>query len=418
MNDMPLSSHAQLAENAAGLAGEKRLLHDLKRAGAMTRGRWVVQVHLSRLRPHSRPDHALRSAESTFSGLTRQGGGFYWLRDSDFVVMCTRAQRDAVRSALVKIKFLFAGDPLIEGMTDPTSDTKLVTWYDLDADYDTVFAKAEALVKGQSGLTRTAGRHFRNHAARQERPGAQLTPGILAKIETALAGADLSTHIRRQAVCAVVGRSLPEPVFAEVFVSIANLRDALVPHIDLASDTWLFLRLTQTLDRRVLSMLTRKDDRTLEQGFSINLNVQTILSEDFLRFDDGLAPGTHGAVVLELRAEDVFADLGAYFFARDFVRQRGYRLCIDGLTWRTLPFVDPQRLGVDLVKLLWSDDLPDIIESDEGVLAREALQSTVSGRLILAHCDNQRAIAFGQKYGITLYQGRAIDQSIKPIGGF
>lgn len=404
-------------ENPSGMAGEKRLFDDLKRAGAMTRGRWAAQVHLSRLRPHSRPDHALRSAENTFSALSRQGGGFYWLRNNDFVILCTSKQRDAVRSGLVKIKFLFAGDPLIDDLTDPTSDTTLVTWYDLDADYDTLFSKVEGLVTAQR--TRNGGaRHQRTPGPRQERKGAQITPDILAKIETALAGADLSAHIRRQAVCAVVGRAAPEPVFAEVYVSIADLREALVPHIDLASDPWLFLRLTQTLDRRVLSMLTRKDDKTLEQGFSINLNVQTILSEDFLRFDDGLAPGIHGAVVLELRAEDVFADLGAYFFARDFVRQRGYRLCIDGLTWRTLPFIDPGRLGVDLVKLNWSDDLPDIIDSEDGALAREAIRSTVSGRLILARCDEHRAIAFGQEHGITLFQGRAIDKSIRPVSSF
>jgi hypothetical protein len=155
----------------------------------------------------------------------------------------------------------------------------------------------------------------------------------------------------------------------------------------------------------VLAMLTRRDDRTLSQGFSINLNVATILSEDFLRFDDSLAPGSHGTVVVELRSEDIFADLSAFFFARDFVRQRGYRLCVDGLDWRILPFVDPSRLGVDLMKLSWAEDLPQALRDAEGAAAQE---------IILARCDDDRAISFGQSMGLTLFQGRYLDSMMRP----
>jgi EAL domain-containing protein (putative c-di-GMP-specific phosphodiesterase class I) len=404
-------------EHPKGIGDEKRLLHDLKRSASNTRGRWAVHVHLSRLQPRSRPDHALRAAEANFNTLAaRDGARFYWLRNNDFMVFFNAPLSDGIRSALVKIRFLFAGDPLVENLQDPGhGQDPLATWHALDKDFDLLMARAQAMVADHPAIGSGPQRPQRRGPVDPQRRGAPLTPSMLARVETALSSADLSSHIRRQAICAVVGRASPDPVFTEVFVSIGDLREALIPHIDLASNPWLFQHLTQTLDRRVLAMLTRRDDKTLAEGFSINLNVQTILSEDFLRFDDSLAPGSHGTVVLELRPEDIFSDLNAFFFARDFVRQRGYRVCIDGLTWRTLPFIDPQRLGVDLVKLMWSDDLPETLNDSDGHLARQAIERGVHGRLILARCDDERAIRLGQSLGITLFQGRHLDKVMRPI---
>lgn len=411
----PVADTGELKEpdNPAGVAGEQRLHRDLKRSAGHTKGRRAVLVHLSALQPKNRPEHALRSVENSLSGVTGQGAAFYWLRSNDFVVLYSNPLTDAVRSALVKVKFLFAGDPLIRDLYDPHSDPSLATWYNLEADHDTLFSLVTKLVAAQQVFTPSGARLGDRYIGAPQRQRAPLTPATLDRIEKALAGANLSPHVRRQPVCAVVGDSIPEPLFTEIFVSIDDLREALIPHVNLGSDPWLFLRLTQTLDRRVLSMLIRKDDRTLEKGFSVNLNVQTILSDDFLRFDDGLAAARHGTVVLELRAEDVLADLGAFFFARDFVRQRGYRLCVDGLTWQTLPLIVPGELSVDLLKLQWSENLPAILEGPEGRFTRETIQGGSRGRLILSRCDDRRSIRFGQEIGITLFQGRAVDQAIR-----
>lgn len=404
-------------EHPLGAAHEKRLLADLKRTAGHTRGRWGVHVHLSKLLKKNRADHALHSAEATFNALvTRDGARFYWLRNGDFILLFNIGSGDAVRSALVKVRFLFAGDPLIADLQESGQDDDLTTWYPLDAKFDLLMTKVRGWVAEHKQVAAVADRRaLRSGPGTQYRRGAPLTPSVLAKVEAALQGADLSSHIRRQSICAIVGRSMPDPVFTEVFVSIADLREALIPHVELASNPWLFQHLTQTLDRRVLAMLTRRDDKTLSQGFSINLNVGTILSEDFLRFDDSLAPGSHGTVVLELRPEDIFADLNAFFFARDFVRQRGYRICVDGLTWRNVAYVDPHRLGCDLMKLTWEDDLPQRLSRSEGALAAHALRRGVQGRMILARCDHEKAIQFGQDVGFTLFQGRHLDTVMRPL---
>ena len=189
----------------------------------------------------------------------------------------------------------------------------------------------------------------------------------------------------------------------------------LIPHVDLSSNVWLFQKLTQTLDRRVLSILSRRDDRTLASGFSINLNVSTILSDEFLRFDEGLSPGNHGTVILELRTEDIFSNLTGYFFARDYVRQRGYRICIDGLNWQKLPYINVPGLGADMAKMSWQPDLPDILASPPGKAARRLIETDLYGRVILNRCDNNEAIDIGQNIGFTLFQGRALDKGARVI---
>jgi len=102
-----------------------------------------------------------------------------------------------------------------------------------------------------------------------------MDPRALAELVTMIDRADLSNVLRRQAVCAVVPGEAPKAIYREVYISIADLRDAVMPKRDLTSDRWLFQYLTQTLDRRVLALLRRNDDSALAHSYSVNLNIST-----------------------------------------------------------------------------------------------------------------------------------------------
>ena len=67
----------------------------------------------------------------------------------------------------------------------------------------------------------------------------------------------------------------------------------------------LFQHLTQSLDRRMLPQVLR-DYANAERPFSLNLNISTILSEDFQRFDQGIGLGVRGRLVIELQKVDIF----------------------------------------------------------------------------------------------------------------
>src|SRR6185437_12071900 len=63
-----------------------------------------------------------------------------------------------------------------------------------------------------------------------------MDPAALAELVKILERADLSNIIRRQAVCAIIPNDAPKAIYREVYVSIPDLRDAVMPKRDIASD--------------------------------------------------------------------------------------------------------------------------------------------------------------------------------------
>jgi hypothetical protein len=371
--------------------------------------RKAAHIHLSGLTQQNKRDHHMRIAANTFEGLVKMmQAQVFSLANSDLMVIFKATAQDEVEAAVVKLRFLFSDDPLVlqEQHGQPSA---FCTWYSLDREYDVLLALAQKLVKDEAERRAAAARGPANDSKFAQKPkGSPFTPELLNRVESSLGQADLANLMRRQAVCAMVGKAPPQPVFHELFISIADLRQTLFPSVNVNSSPWLFQQLTETLDRRVLSMLNKHDDRTLEGDISINLNVSTILTPEFLVFDDNVKAGMRGTIVLELQKVDIFADLGAYLFARDFAHDRGYRICIDGLTYHQLPFVDRERLGADLIKLVWDPSLTE--EKDKKT---EALRRIGVTRIILCRCDNQAAVDFGHSVGITLFQGRHIESLVQ-----
>lgn len=382
-------------------------VHRLERHRADRR---AVHVHLSGLQAQNRREHHTRIAGNTFEQLVKlMQAQVFTLANADLMVIYKAQAQDEVEAAVVKLRFLFSDDPLVIE-EQRTRQALFCTWYSLDREYDMLLALAQKMVQEENAKRNAASERKAQEAKFQaQKPkGSPFTPELLQRVENSLGQADLANLMRRQAVCAVVGKSPPAPVFHELFISIADLRQTLFPSVNVNSSPWLFQQLTETLDRRVLSMLNKHDDRTLEGDISINLNVSTILSPEFLVFDDNVKAGMRGTIVLELQKVDIFADLGGYLFARDFAHDRGYRICIDGLTYSQLPFVDRERLGADLIKLVWDPSLTE--EKDKKT---EALRRIGVTRIILCRCDNQAGIEYGHSVGITLFQGRHIESMVQ-----
>ena len=351
MSDTAANPNTASVVHPLGESHESKLLEDLRGLEPSSRNRGVVRVHLSRLQPENREEDDLRSAETSFDEFTRtRSAWLYRLRNSDLMVIFEKAETEGIEQSIVKLLKLWGSDPLMKRFKSDPRKNRLASWFDMGEDYDKLlaFAERQAAARGAGRKKKTLQDLINEKEALRQKSerGHPLTPSELARIEEALSRVDLSSHSRRQPVCAFVEDDQPEVVFTELFVSIGDLRETLMPNTDMTANPWLFQRLTQTLDRRVLAQLSRRDDRTLmREGFSINLNVGTILSEEFLTFDSDINPTTH-ETVLELRIEDIFAGPNSFAFARDFLYERGYRICIDGLNLDNFPYADPNRMGV------------------------------------------------------------------------
>jgi len=390
---------------------EVALLDFVERLRRFTKGRRAVHVRLSKLRPYNRRAHHLRIAASAFDSLVRDyDAAVFRLFNNDMVIICNGADVADMDHPVLHLRYLFAEDPFIKN--DEAGDIEFCTWFDLEEDYAELCDLARRMVSARAQRGQDRKEPPISIAKKDEVEKKPLDPPNLAVIQEAIAHADLSTIIRHQPICAVVRDRKPAPAFDEIFTSIELLCEMLMPGIDVQSNPWLFQDLTQHLDRRMISYLAQNGETTRDEPFSINFNVSTLLSPEFLDFDEQLNKSTRGGIVIELQLFDVYANLGNFLFARDFLHERGYKFCLDGTTHMSLPLIDRAELGFDLVKLLWSGDLPDRLSGPGGRVLQSAAENVGAERLILAHCDSERALEVGESLGITLYQGRLLDEML------
>lgn len=233
------------------------------------------------------------------------------------------------------------------------------------------------------------------------------TPTLLAQLEKALLHADLSNIIRHQPVCAIVGKSPPMELFEEVYVAISDLKKAVCPNVDVFQAPWLFNRLMETLDKRVLENVIHHDGGAFTKNFSLNLTVKTILGPDFQKFDDSIDPSHKQTILFELKQSDVLADIPAYLTACQLAHGKGYRVCLDMVTFDSLPFIQREKLGLDMIKIVWSSSVLQTPVSDE---LRAAVKAVDPMRIILCHVDDKNAIEYAGQLGISFFQGYYIQK--------
>lgn len=235
------------------------------------------------------------------------------------------------------------------------------------------------------------------------------TPALLAQLEKSLQQADLSSLMRRQAVCALVGYAQPVELFEEIYVALADLKKALCPTVDIYQSPWLLDRLLETLDKRVLENMLHHDAGAFRKNFSLNIAVKTILSPDFQAFNESIDPLCRKSILLEIKQHDIFSNLSAFLAARSFVEEQGYRLCVDMVTSDSLAFVNREKLGADFIKLVWNEDLLTLSQSQTFA---NAIKSNGAKHIILCHVDDKRAIEWGQSFGLSLFQGYFVQKML------
>ncbi len=356
-----------------------------------------------------------QSLIETFEAVIKKSGGeLFALPNDDMVVFFNRAAREEILTCLVKLRFILHDDPLIRDNPD-LEKSGFAKFYDLSGGTEK-FREAIRKAIETSGATEKNSAQNANAALVQgamygggvRKLRRQLTPQMLGKLQKALSMADFSSLIRRQSVCAVIGHSAPQMLFDEVFVSIADLRDTLLPDVDLTANPWLFQYLTETLDKRVLASVSRHDDGSLINNFSMNLNVSTILSDEFLQFDEDINASMRSTIVLELQLADIFSDIKAFILAKTFAQYRGYKVCIDGITVDKLKYIDREQLGADLIKIIWHPTFMDVVNEDKHFT--DYVNKAERAKMIICRVDDPQAVEVGNSLGINLYQGRYIQR--------
>lgn len=341
------------------------------------------------------------------------------LHNEDLLVVYGKNWHDEILSCLVKIRFLLHDDPMLKN-ADDLEQSGLAQLFMLPEQkknlsnlLQEIISETQNMVSAKS-LPKIVPISIFNTSNKKVKRG--LSPEMLAKVQKILSVADFSSFIRRQSVCAIIGKSVPQRVFEEVYVSIPDLREMLLPDVDLTSNPWLFLSLSETLDKRVLETISRHDDGSLIGNFSVNINVSTILSDDFLEFDDNINVSVRSSIILELQLVDIFSDIKAFILAKTFAQARGYKVCIDGITVDKLKYLNRTNLGCDLIKIIWHPSFLDVIHEDRHFM--DYVNKAERAKMILCRIDDPQAIEVGNSLGINLYQGRYVQRLLSQRSNF
>ncbi|MBF0375030.1 MAG: EAL domain-containing protein [Alphaproteobacteria bacterium] len=369
---------------------EQEMLAFARQAAVGRRRAAAVHVHLARAAERGYDSYVF--AINSFTAVATQlKGKLFVLRSRDVVLAYDGAPgEEAAQGAILGVRRLL---DLPNAESDAAEERAFATWYDLAVDHHRFVELAErALADRQGGV-----------------PADEALEPSLASFNR-FAGlfeeADISLLLRRQPVCDMSDGG-PLPVYHELYVSIGDLQTRLLPGLKLMGDAYLFQHVTRLLDRRALALLAGRPELLPMAAFGLNLNVSTVLSEDFAAFDQAIGERRQG-VVLEFARMDALADIGACLVARDRARAMGYIVALDGLSHLITPYIRLQDLDFDILKVNW---IPEMRDGDP--TARDQLRGVIDrcrdSRVVLCHCDTVSAIEYGQGLGIPLYQGRAID---------
>lgn len=333
----------------------------------------------------SRPQHLRRAREALDPLLMADRGRCHELSSGRIVVSWRGDAPKLVREAVDALDTLLREDPF-----EAPGINQLITCYDLPGDGPKLLREASVGLEPVIAMpvAKPAPEPVFTVPATIE----PLNAAALARLEQSLGVADLSRFARRRPISYVTAQGMMV-AWEERTLSIPELIDTVAPGCDVKADPWLFRRLTRLLDRRMLAILSNPEELREANPFGITLNVASVLSPEFLRFDGGLPAALRNRVVISLLPADIAADAGAYAFARNFARGRGYRICLRAVTAALLPALDLAALELDLIQLVWSETLARMNE----------LPDSGGARWIMGRPCTPEAMKWGLQAGIGLF---------------
>lgn len=391
---------------------ESMLLEQLKRVRHDPLGYFGIHVHLSKLRPGNRQKHFLDIAARAFDDFIANNDALiYSLYNADIVLVCRNVPIDDVDPVIEKVRGLFPEDPLTEAPLG-SYDDRFSTWYDLSQGDD---FRAMATVcndlAAAAEVQREADRKAMAQKQKEADLGKPLAPDNLAAINQKMKTTQIADLIRNQAACRVIPGKKGEIVFREFFITMGELKKRVAPNINLFSSPWLFQYLTETLDRRMLAVIGKRNPATSPDSISLNLNINTVMSRDFQTFHEAIEEHAE-KFIIEFQVIDIFADMYQYRMARDLLRERGYRVLIDGLNPLAINFFDPSHLQADYMKISWGPEFVGDEQAEKVAEMRRIVAHAGKDGVVLARVDSQDAIKWGATLGITRFQGYFIDKLV------
>lgn len=367
---------------------ETQFLDMLYRVSKSPAGFYALYFKISEIKPMNRAPAQMRQVRQLISLLKVQQRAFF-LFDGDVCVISQGLPADQAEKLISEVRHLFRHDQLFLKNEDG-----FATVYDLSAQYDDVLKLAQ---QKEESLRDVRRKKAQNTAT------VPIEPSHLNAILKNIERLNVLKVIRRQEAVEVTPNGRFASLFYEYINSIADLKQEIAPTVDMLSNRWLFQHLSETLDRRMLSVSAGLTAHT-PKGISLNLNISTVFTREFEDFLNLLPEGL--SVYVEVQLMDIIQNTPNYFKALERLHEAGCRLCIDGVYPISLEFLDFNLFGADFVKLIWSKNLP-------AYKGRKTIQNLIgeagADKIILSRVEDEEALKWALPLNVRRFQGYFID---------
>lgn len=368
---------------------ENQFLDMMYRVKKSPAGFYAVWFKISDIRPIYRTPAQMREVQQIISLLKVQLRQFF-LSDGDVCFISQGLPSDQIAVVIEKVKYLFRQDSLFQ----KAKADNFAVIFDLEHQYD------EALKVAQH---KEEDLHKRRKEQAQKTATVPIEPSHLDEILKNIQRLNVLKVIRRQEAIEIKPDGSFVSVFYEYINSIADLKQAIAPTVDMLSNRWLFQHLSETLDKRMLSASSGLTSHT-PKGISLNLNISTVFTSEFDDFLTLLPDEL--SVFIEVQLMDIIQNTSNFIEAREKLRETSCSLCIDGVYPISLEFLDFKLFDADFVKLIWSPALPSYHGKKS---IQELIDEVGANKIILSRVEDENAIKWALSHNVRRFQGYFID---------
>lgn len=375
----------------ASFTAEKYLLDSLNRIAKNPSGYSVLYVSVSKLKPKNRHPEFVKIFAKMFDGLVGATNGLMFIISTgDFVILGKNITSETVEEAVKKLRQGLSADPVLYAH----DSGEFARLYEFPEDFVPFYQYIEQIIANGDVSVAAEPKKRQIEAGQIDEVISHLDNNI-----------DVAEIVKHQSVIRINNANQFEVLFQEFFVAVKDLSMQFDRHIDLVANRWLFLYLTQTLDKKTISAFETAGIKSWPKQISLNLNLSSVFSREFVNFAKNFLKDDQ-KIIVEVQMMDVFNNLPLYFEAKELLHRGGHRLLIDAASPEMLHMLNIKRLEPDMIKIFWDP----MMEFD---MNNEELQQTINdfGRdnVILAKCSDDKALRWGIKYGIRTFQGPYID---------
>ncbi|MBT7290999.1 MAG: hypothetical protein HN838_00595 [Rhodospirillaceae bacterium] len=406
---MPMQSSVNRPQLFEGRDSGFHLTQALQDRTAPSGGKYAIYLSLSSLDQKNLHGYHLSTIKYAIETICQNlGAKLFLFENTDMIVLCSDTEATAIENITHRLRGLFTG--MITLLQGNKTDS-LCNWYDLITQGDQFEEVCRPLTENSGTITA--------HAAPPSTSQKTIEPinaDMLAKLERGLATIDVSSFIRRQPICKILPGidTHPKHLANEIYVRVNDLRDTILPEVDLMANRWLFRHLTAQLDQRVLATILENIQANLRTPISLNMNIKSVMSHEFTQLVRLLSPSQREKIIIEIHCVDLISDPGAFQFAHAYLSNIGFELALDGTDIFSFPEFARHDVGFHYVKFGWDEALEGELTLSDLQRLDKAVRQLGSEKVILCHCGTARAMEFGHQVGVYNFQGRHIDELLNP----